>query len=104
VKRERMRLFPWNKNLKPYKEYIWVKLCKKVAEEYGVGHVTVGEKADRMSHSGVLNSMKTTLAYTEQQREVTATDVLLFKYWRDSAIKKMKEAQKKIPITNFLKK
>jgi hypothetical protein len=32
-----------------------------------------------------------------------ATDVLLFRRWRDLATKKRKEAQKQIPITNFLK-
>jgi hypothetical protein len=32
-----------------------------------------------------------------------ATDVLLFKRWRDLAAKKRKKAQKQIPITNFLK-
>jgi hypothetical protein len=31
-----------------------------------------------------------------------ATDVLLFRRWRDLAAKKRKEAQKQIPITNFL--
>jgi hypothetical protein len=61
-------------------------------------------KADRMSHSEGLNSIETALAYIEQQREVTATDVLPFNCWRDFAAKKMKEAQKQIPITNFLKK
>jgi hypothetical protein len=48
--------------------------------------------------------METALAYVEQQREATATDVLLFRRWRDLAAKKRKEAQKQIPITNFLKK
>jgi hypothetical protein len=61
-------------------------------------------KADRMSRSEGLNSIETTLTYVEQQREVTATDVLLFRYWHDLAAKKSKEAQTQIPITNFLKK
>jgi uncharacterized protein (UPF0264 family) len=56
------------------------------------------------SHSVGLNYIKTALAYVEQQREATATDVLLFRHWRDLAAKKRKEAQKQIPITNFLKK
>jgi hypothetical protein len=55
------------------------------------------------SHSEGLNSIDTALAYVEQQREATATDVLLFRRWRDLAAKKRKEAQKQIPITNFLK-
>jgi hypothetical protein len=61
-------------------------------------------KADRMNHSEGLNSIETALAYVEQQREATATDVLLFGRWRDLAAKKRKEAQKQIPKTNFLKK
>jgi hypothetical protein len=56
------------------------------------------------SHSEGLNSIETALVYVEQQREATATDVLLFRRWRDLAAKKRKEAQKQIPITNFLKK
>jgi hypothetical protein len=56
------------------------------------------------SHSEGLNSIETALAYFEQQREATATDVLLFRRWRDLAAKKRKEAQKQIPIRNFLKK
>jgi hypothetical protein len=59
-------------------------------------------KADRMSHSEGLNSIKTALV--EQQREATATDVLLFRRWHDLAAKKRKEAQKEMPKTNFLKK
>jgi hypothetical protein len=62
------------------------------------------EKADRVSHSDGLNSIGTALAYVEQQREATATDVLLFRRWHDIAAKKRKEAQKQIPIANFLKK
>jgi hypothetical protein len=62
------------------------------------------ENVDRMSHSEGLNSVKTALPYVEQQREATATDVLLLSRWRDLAAKKRKEAQKQIPITNFLKK
>jgi hypothetical protein len=56
------------------------------------------------SHSEGLNSIQTALAYVEQERETTATDVLLFRRWRDLAAKKRKEAQKQMPITNFLKK
>jgi hypothetical protein len=55
------------------------------------------------SHSEGLNSIETALAYVEQQREATATDVLLFRRWRDLAARKRKEAQKQIPITNFFK-
>jgi hypothetical protein len=62
------------------------------------------EKADRMSHSEGLNSIETTLAYVEQQREAIAADVLLFRRWRDLAAKKRKEAQKQIPIANVFKK
>jgi hypothetical protein len=63
------------------------------------------EKADqmKMSHSEGLNSIETALAYVEQQREVTATDVLLLRRWHDLAAKKRKVAQKQITITNFLK-
>jgi uncharacterized protein YerC len=39
---------------------------QKVAEEYGVSRVTVGEKADRMNYSEGLNFIKTALAYVEQ--------------------------------------
>jgi hypothetical protein len=56
------------------------------------------------SHSEGLNSIETALAYVEQQREVTATDVLLFRCWHDLGTKKKEEAQKQMPITNFLKK
>jgi hypothetical protein len=56
------------------------------------------------SHSEGLNSIETALAYIEQQREATTTDVLLFRHWHDLAAKKRKEAQKQIPITNLLKK
>jgi hypothetical protein len=33
-----------------------------------------------------------------------ARDILLFRHWHDLAAKKRKEAQKQIPISNFLKK
>jgi hypothetical protein len=56
------------------------------------------------SHTEGLNSIKTALVYVEQQREVTAIDVLLFRRWHDLAAKKRKEAQKQIPTTNFFKK
>jgi hypothetical protein len=56
------------------------------------------------SHGEGLNSIETALAYVEQQREATGTDVLLFRRWRDLAAKKRKEAQRQIPIVNFLKK
>jgi hypothetical protein len=56
------------------------------------------------SHSGRLNSIETSPAYIEQQREATTTDILLFRNWCDLTAKKRKEAQKQIPITNFLKK
>jgi hypothetical protein len=49
-----------------------------------------------------LNSIDTALAYVEQ-RQATATDVLLFRRWRDLAAKKRKEVQKQMPIT-FLQK
>jgi hypothetical protein len=53
------------------------------------------------SHSEGLNSIETALAYIEQQREATTKDILLFRHWRDLAVKKRKGAQKQIPITNF---
>jgi hypothetical protein len=56
------------------------------------------------SHNEGLNSIKTALSYVQQQREATATDVLLFRHWRDLAAKKRKEAQKQIPVANFFKK
>jgi tRNA A-37 threonylcarbamoyl transferase component Bud32 len=56
------------------------------------------------SRSEGLNSIETALAYVEQQREATATDVLLFRRLRNLAAKKRKEAQKQIPITIFFKK
>jgi hypothetical protein len=56
------------------------------------------------SHSEGLNSIETALACVEQQREATATDVLLFRRWRDLGAKKRKEVQKQIPISNFKKK
>jgi hypothetical protein len=59
------------------------------------------EKADRMSHSEGPNSIETALAYVEQQRQATATDVLLFRRWSDFPAKRRKEAQKQIHITNF---
>jgi hypothetical protein len=62
------------------------------------------KEADRMSHSEGLNSNETALAYIKQQRKATTTDVLLFRCWHELATKKGKEAQKQIPITNFLKK
>jgi hypothetical protein len=58
------------------------------------------EKADRISHSEFI---ETALAYVEQKREATASDVLLFRRWRDLAAKKRRKAQKQIPIINFLK-
>jgi tRNA A-37 threonylcarbamoyl transferase component Bud32 len=56
------------------------------------------------SYNEGLNSIETALAYIEQQREATATDVLLFRRWFDPAAKKRKEAQKQIPITDSFKK
>jgi hypothetical protein len=50
------------------------------------------EKANRTNCSEGLNSIETTLAYVEQQREVTSTDILLFRRWHDLAAKKRKEA------------
>jgi hypothetical protein len=55
-----------------------------------------------VTHGEGLNSIKTVLAYVEQQRKVTAR-LLLFRCWHDLAAKKRKEAQKELPITNFLK-
>jgi hypothetical protein len=49
-----------------------------------------------------LNSIETALAYVEQQREATDTDVLLFRRWRDLAAKKMKEAQIKKKILQIV--
>jgi hypothetical protein len=40
----------------------------------------------------------------EQQREVTTVNILLFRHCHYLVTKKMKEAQKQIPIINFLKK
>jgi hypothetical protein len=48
--------------------------------------------------------MKTAVAYVEQQREASATDILMFRRWHDLAAKKRKEAHKQIPISNFFKK
>jgi hypothetical protein len=59
------------------------------------------EKADRISHSEGLNSIETALAYVKQQREATATDVLLFGRWCDLATKKRKEAQKQKANTHY---
>jgi hypothetical protein len=56
-----------------------------------------------MSHSKGVNYIKIALAYVEQQREVTATDALLFRYWHDIVKEEEEEAQKQIPINNFLK-
>jgi hypothetical protein len=63
----------------------------------------MSERSILSSHSQGLNAIETTLANAEQ-REVTATDILLLRHWRDLAAKKRKKAQKQIPITNFLKK
>jgi tRNA A-37 threonylcarbamoyl transferase component Bud32 len=64
----------------------------------------VSERFILSSHREGLNIIETALAHVEQQREATATDVLLFRRWRDLAAKKRKEAQKQMPITYFLKK
>jgi hypothetical protein len=61
------------------------------------------EALQRLDKGKGLNSVETALTYVEQQREVTATDVLLFRRWCDLAAKKRKEARKQIHITNFLK-
>jgi hypothetical protein len=50
------------------------------------------------SHSEGLNSIETALAYIEQQREATATDVLLFRHWRDLATKKGRRLRRKYPL------
>jgi hypothetical protein len=55
-----------------------------------------------VNHSEGLNSVETALAYVEQQRQLTATDIVLFGRWNDLAAQKRQEAQKQIPITNFL--
>jgi hypothetical protein len=62
------------------------------------------EEVDRMSHSEGLNSVKTTLACVEQQREATTTDVLLFWFLHDCAAMKRKEVGKEMLVTNFFKK
>jgi hypothetical protein len=54
-----------------------------------------------MVHSEGLSFMNIILAYVKPQREVDTTDVLLFSCWHSLAAKKMKEAQKQIPITDF---
>jgi hypothetical protein len=64
----------------------------------------MSERSILSSHGEGLNSIQTALAYVEQQREATATDVLLFRRWRDLAAKNRKEAQKQIQITIFFKK
>jgi hypothetical protein len=61
------------------------------------------ERSILSSHSERSNSIKSALAYSEQQRKATAMDVLLIKSWHDLATKKRKEAQKQIPMINFLK-
>jgi hypothetical protein len=62
------------------------------------------QKADRISHSEGLNSIKTALAYIEQQGEAAATDILLlFRHWHDLATKKRNEAQEQTAITHFFK-
>lgn len=58
------------------------------------------EKAGRMGDSEGLNSIETTLAYAEQQKEVTTIDRLLFRYWCVIASEKRKGAQNQIPSTN----
>jgi hypothetical protein len=45
-----------------------------------------------MSHSEGLNSIQIVFAYVEQQREATATGLLLYRRWGDLAVKKRKEA------------
>jgi hypothetical protein len=50
-----------------------------------------------------LDSIQTSLVYFEQQREATATDVLLFRRGRYFAAKERCKAQKLIYITNFFK-
>jgi hypothetical protein len=55
------------------------------------------QRIDRMSHCEGLDCIETALAYVEQQRQATTTDVLLFRRWCDLAAKKMKEAQRQIP-------
>jgi hypothetical protein len=57
-----------------------------------------------VSQSEELNSIATTLACIEEQREATTTDILLLMHWHDLATKKRKEAQKQIPVTNLFKK
>jgi hypothetical protein len=56
------------------------------------------------SHSEGLNSIETALTYVEQQREATATGVLLSRHWHNIARKKRKEAEKQVPITNLFRK
>jgi hypothetical protein len=62
------------------------------------------KRAEKMSHSEGLNSIETALAYTEQQRQATATDMLLLRCCHDPDTKKRKETQKQIHITNLFKK
>jgi hypothetical protein len=51
-----------------------------------------------MSQCEGLNSIRTALAYVEQQREATTTDILLFRYCHDLAAKKRQKAQSKYPL------
>jgi hypothetical protein len=56
------------------------------------------------SHSEGLNSIQTAVAYVEQQRQATATDVQLIRSWCELVAKERKEAQMETPCTNSLKK
>jgi hypothetical protein len=49
------------------------------------------EKADRISLSEGLNRIETALTHIEQQREVTITDILLFRHWHDFAANESKK-------------
>ena len=52
----------------------------------------------------VLKATGTALAYAEQQREVTTTDMLLLKHCCDLAAWKRKDTQKQVSINHFFKK
>lgn len=69
----------------------------------GDNHLGGGaEKIDRMTLGGGLKAIETTLAYVEQHREVTTTDILQVGHRYDLATQNRKEAWNEIPITHFI--
>jgi hypothetical protein len=51
-----------------------------------------------------VKALEVALAFVEQQGEVTATDVMLLRFWYDLAARKRSKTGKKTSITNFFKK